>query len=60
VESPEFSANTCKIPAKYSLAVNLFEVNETHVSLAVHSKTPFIKRAGAENEEELHNQYQDL
>lgn len=60
VESPEFLADICKTLAKYSLAVNLFELNETHVSLAVHSKTPFIKGAGAEDQEELQNQHHDL
>jgi aspartate kinase len=60
VESPDFLADICRTLAKYSLAVNLFELNETHVSLAVHSKTPFIKGASAEDQEELLNQHQDL
>lgn len=60
VESPEFLAKICTILAKYSLAVNLFELNETHVSLAVHSKTPFIKGAGAEDQEERQNQHKNL
>ncbi len=60
VESPEFLAEICKILADYSLAVNLFELNECHVSLAVHSKTPFIKEAGAKNQEDLQSQHQDL
>lgn len=60
VESPEFLAEICKILARWSLAVNLFELNECHVSLAVHSKTPFIKGAGAEDQEDLQTQHQDL
>lgn len=60
VESPEFLADICKTLAKYSLAVNLFELNETHVSLAVHSQTPFIEGAGAQDQEELQNQHQTL
>ena len=60
VESPEFLADICKILAKYSLAVNLFELNECHVSLAVHSQTPFIKGAGAEDQEQLSSQHYAL
>ncbi|KAK4692167.1 aspartate kinase, partial [Lecanoromycetidae sp. Uapishka_2] len=60
VESPEFLAEICKILARWSLAVNLFELNECHVSLAVHSKTPFIKGAGAEDQEDAQTQHQDL
>lgn len=60
VESPEFLAEICKILADYSLAVNLFESIETHVSLAVHSKTPFIKGRGAEDQEDLQSQHHDL
>jgi len=60
VESPEFLAEICKILARWSLAVNLFELNECHVSLAVHSKTPFVKGAGAEDQEDLQTQHQDL
>ena len=60
VESPEFLAEICKILARWSLAVNLFELNECHVSLAVHSKTPFIKGAEAENQDDLYTQHQDL
>ena len=60
VESPEFLAEICKILAKWSLAVNLFELNECHVSLAVHSKTPFVKGADAEDQESLEIQHQHL
>lgn len=60
VESPEFLAEICKILARWSLAVNLFELNECHVSLAVHSKTPFIKGVGAEDEKDFQTQHQDL
>ena len=60
VESPEFLAEICKILAEFSLAVNLFELNECHVSLAVHSKTPFIKGAGVEDQEDLQSQHCDL
>ena len=60
VESPEFLAEICKILAEYSLAVNLFELNECHVSLAVHSKTPFIKGTGADDSEDLQNLHHDL
>lgn len=60
VESPEFLAEICKILARWSLAVNLFELNECHVSLAVHSKTPFIKGAEAEDPDDLQTQHQDL
>ena len=60
VESPEFLAEICRILARWSLAVNLFELNECHVSLAVHSKTPFIQGAEAEDPENLETQHQDL
>ena len=60
VESPDFLAEICKILASYSLAVNLFELNECHVSLAVHSKTPFIKGSGVEDQEDRQNQHRDL
>ncbi|KAL2043975.1 hypothetical protein N7G274_003495 [Stereocaulon virgatum] len=60
VESPEFLAEICKILARWSLAVNLFELNECHVSLAVHSKTPFIKGAEAQDPDDLQIQHQDL
>ncbi|KAL6718816.1 hypothetical protein ACLMJK_003050 [Lecanora helva] len=60
VESPAFLAEICKILAEYSLAVDLFELNECHVSLAVHSKTPFIAGNGAEDQEDIQNQHHDL
>ena len=60
VESPEFLAEICKILANYSLAVNLFELNECHVSLAVHSKTPFVKGAEAEDQDDIQSQHRDL
>lgn len=42
VGSPEFLAQICDILNKHKLAVDLFELNEMHVSLAVHSQTPFV------------------
>lgn len=60
VESPEFLAEICKILAEFSLAVNLFELNECHISLAVHSKTPFIKGAEADDQEDRQNQFLHL
>lgn len=60
VESPEFLVKICGILAVNKLAVDLLELNETHVSIAVHSKTPFIKGAGAEDQEERQNQHHDL
>lgn len=60
VESPEFLAQICTTLARWSQAVDLFEKNETHVSLAVHSKTPFIKEKGEKDQEDLQNQHQDL
>ena len=42
VGSPEFLAQICTILKKNKLAVDLFELNEMHVSLAVHSQTPFV------------------
>ncbi|KAL8718690.1 MAG: hypothetical protein Q9181_008168, partial [Wetmoreana brouardii] len=38
VDSPIFLAQICTILSNYNLAVDLFEKNECHVSLAVHSK----------------------
>ncbi|KAL8789650.1 MAG: hypothetical protein Q9213_001086 [Squamulea squamosa] len=43
VDSPSFLAQICKILAENSLAVDLFEKNECHVSLAVHSKDTFVR-----------------
>ena len=60
MDSPEFLAEICRILAKFSLAVDLFEKNEHHVSLAVHSNTPFIGGNGEEDQEDLHAQHQDL
>ena len=60
VESPEFLAKICKILADYSLAVDLFELNECHVSLAVHSQTPFIAGNNAEDHEDIQSQHLDL
>ena len=60
VESPEFLAKICKILADYSLAVDLFELNECHVSLAVHSQTPFISGTGADDRENIQTQHLDL
>ncbi|KAL8703908.1 MAG: hypothetical protein Q9201_002920 [Fulgogasparrea decipioides] len=39
VDSPIFLAQICTILSNYNLAVDLFEKNECHVSLAMHSKT---------------------
>ncbi|KAL8698805.1 MAG: hypothetical protein Q9224_001683 [Gallowayella concinna] len=43
VDSPEFLARICTILAGNSLAVDLFEKNECHVSLAVHSKDTTVR-----------------
>jgi len=45
---------------KANRSQDLFEKNETHVSLAVHSKTPFIREAGEKDKEDLQNQHKDL
>ncbi|KAI4284327.1 MAG: hypothetical protein L6R38_001482 [Xanthoria sp. 2 TBL-2021] len=50
VDSPSFLAQICKILAENSLAVDLFEKNECHVSLALHSKGIFVPTShGGEN-----------
>lgn len=43
VEDADFLAQICKILASWSLNIDLFEKNQFHISLAVHSKTPIIK-----------------
>ncbi|KAL8950669.1 MAG: hypothetical protein Q9222_003306 [Ikaeria aurantiellina] len=56
VDSPDFLAQICTILAGHSLAVDLFEKNECHVSLAVHSKTSFVSTThGGENKYQVHN-----
>ena len=64
VGSPEFLAQICAILNKHKLAVDLFELNEMHVSLAVHSQTPFITSKGAKDEgqdqEDRAAQHRDL
>ncbi|KAI4227947.1 MAG: hypothetical protein L6R36_002027 [Xanthoria steineri] len=42
VDSPSFLERICNILAENSLAVDLFEKNECHVSLALHSKDVFV------------------
>ena len=50
VDSGAFLARICSTLEKWSLAVDLFEKNECHVSIAVHSQTPFISSShGGEN-----------
>ncbi|KAL8729238.1 MAG: hypothetical protein Q9166_004859 [cf. Caloplaca sp. 2 TL-2023] len=58
VDSPEFLAQICKILAGNSLAVDLFEKNECHVSLAVHSKDTFVRTShGGENKYQTQESY---
>ena len=58
--SPEFLARICATLDKYALQVDLFELNEMHVSLAVHCKTPFIMEAGRMDDQETKSQIRDL
>lgn len=64
VEDADFLAQICKILASWSLNIDLFEKNQFHISLAVHSKTPIIKgpedRGGEQDAEDLLNQHKDL
>ncbi|KAL9130620.1 MAG: hypothetical protein Q9217_001234 [Psora testacea] len=60
VGSPEFLAQICATLAQWSLAVDLFELNECHVSLAVHSKSPFITMVGTKDKEDVQIQHRDL
>ncbi|KAL8996193.1 MAG: hypothetical protein Q9169_004259 [Polycauliona sp. 2 TL-2023] len=43
VDSPAFLEQICRILAKNSLAVDLFEKNECHVSIAVHSEDKMVR-----------------
>lgn len=64
VEDADFLAQICKILASWSLNIDLFEKNQFHISLAVHSKMPIIKgpndRDGEQDAEDLLNQHKDL
>ena len=64
VEDAEFLAQICKILALWSLNIDLFEKNQFHISLAVHSKMPIIRgpgdRDGEQDAEDLLNQHKDL
>ncbi|KAL8871991.1 MAG: hypothetical protein Q9174_002297 [Haloplaca sp. 1 TL-2023] len=66
VDSPFFLAQICTILSNHSLAVDLFEKNECHVSLAVHNnkisyRTPDTKdNAGKEKSKYYQIQDQDL
>ncbi|KAF6234821.1 hypothetical protein HO173_007041 [Letharia columbiana] len=64
VEDADFLAQICKILASWSLNIDLFEKNQFHISLAVHSKMPIIKgpedRGGEQDAEDLLNQHKDL
>lgn len=64
LEDAEFLAQICKILASWSLNIDLFEKNQFHISLAVHSKMPIIKgpeEQGTEQDaEDLLNQHKDL
>lgn len=56
VDSPSFLAQICTILAQNSLAVDLFEKNECHVSLAVHSKSSLLSASpGGENKYQIEN-----
>ncbi|KAL8652486.1 MAG: hypothetical protein Q9210_002647 [Variospora velana] len=56
VDSPSFLAHICHILATHSLAVDLFEKNECHVSLAVHSKSSLLSTTHAgENKYQIEN-----
>ncbi|KAL8715660.1 MAG: hypothetical protein Q9225_006343, partial [Loekoesia sp. 1 TL-2023] len=56
VDSPSFLAQICTILAQHSLAVDLFEKNECHVSLAVHSKSSLLSTSpGGENKYQIEN-----
>ncbi|KAI4171188.1 MAG: hypothetical protein LQ343_004394 [Gyalolechia ehrenbergii] len=56
VDSPSFLAQICTILAQNSLAVDLFEKNECHVSLAVHSKSSLLSTTrGGENKYQIEN-----
>ncbi|KAL8835477.1 MAG: hypothetical protein Q9170_003310 [Blastenia crenularia] len=57
VDSPEFLAKICTILAAHALAVDLFEKNECHVSLAVHSKSSLVSTThGGENKYLIENE----
>ncbi|KAL8907684.1 MAG: hypothetical protein Q9207_001252 [Kuettlingeria erythrocarpa] len=54
VDTPAFLARICNILATHSLAVDLFEKNERHISLAVHSKSSFLfTTRGGENKYQI-------
>ncbi|KAL8932936.1 MAG: hypothetical protein Q9211_006047 [Gyalolechia sp. 1 TL-2023] len=56
VDSPSFLAQICTILARNSLAVDLFEKNECHVSLAVHSKSSLLSTThSGENKYQIEN-----
>ncbi|KAI4124221.1 MAG: hypothetical protein LQ338_004926 [Usnochroma carphineum] len=57
VDSPSFLAQICHILATHSLAVDLFEKNECHVSLAVHSKSSLLSTThGGENKYQIEDE----
>ena len=60
VGSPEFLAKICGKLSEHSLSVDLFELNECHVSLAVHSRSAFITMTGKKNQEEIESQHLNL
>lgn len=64
VEDADFLAQICKVLAARSLNIDLFEKNQFHISLAVHSKMPIIKGpeddGGEQDAEDLSNQHKDL
>ena len=61
VGSPEFLAQICAILNKHKLQVDLFELNEMHVSLAVHSQSPFVTGNSPQNLEDVaHEHHRDL
>ncbi|KAL8931956.1 MAG: hypothetical protein Q9216_007012 [Gyalolechia sp. 2 TL-2023] len=56
VDSPSFLAQICTILAQNSLAVDLFEKNECHVSIAVHSKSSLLNTThSGENKYQIEN-----
>ena len=60
VDSPNFLKEICATLAKHNMQVDLFELNEMHVSLAVHFRTPLIAEVGGKDQEDTENQHKDF
>lgn len=60
VGSPAFVIQICEALRKWHLELDLFELNEMHVSLAVHSSSPLITDLGETDQGDKQDQDRDL